>query len=141
MRIIGFNFRKIIAERTSDLKGKLEVKTHMDIERVEKETLDIAGDILKFYYTYSIKYNPNHATISFEGSVLVRPEKEDQIKDILKEWKKKKLPEDIRLAIFNFVMNKCNLKALQLEDEFALPPHIPMPHIPKQQQNSTNYTG
>jgi hypothetical protein len=113
----------------------------MDIEKVEKEALDVAGDVLKFYYTYSITYNPDHAEISFQGSVLVKPDKEDQITQILKDWKKKKIPEDFRMIVFNFIMTKCNLKALQLEDEFALPPHIIMPRISKQQKTDANYTG
>ncbi len=141
MRIIGFNFRKITAERKKNLKGKIEIKTHMDVQKAEKENLEIAGDILKFSYIYVIEYKPDQATISFEGEVLVKTDKEEQVKKILKEWKKKKLPEEVRILIFNFVMGKCNLKALQLEDEFALPPHIPLPRLSKQSTGKTNYTG
>jgi hypothetical protein len=143
MRIIGFNFKKMLAERKSDLKGKLEVKTHMDIGSIEKENLDFAGDVLRFHYIYSIDYNSNNAVISFEGSILIKPDKEEQIKDVLKEWKKKKIQDDLRISIFNFVMNKCNFKALQLEDEFGLPPHIPLPRISKQDalQGKASYAG
>jgi len=141
MRIIGFNFKKISAERKSDLKGKLEIKTHMDLEKVEKEDLDIAGEILRFSFVYSINYNPSHAVISFEGSVLVKPDKDYDLKELLKDWKKKKLPEDLRMLVFNFVMTKCNLRALQLEEEFSLPPHIPLPRLTKEQEGKVNYTG
>lgn len=141
MKIIAFNFKKISAERRNDIKGKLEIKTHMDIERVEKEKLDIAGDVLRFNYVYAINYEPDFATIGFEGSVLVKLANDNEIKEILKNWKKKNLPEELRLLIFNFVMIKCNLKALQLEDEFSLPPHIPLPRLSKQQAGNANYAG
>lgn len=145
MRIIGFNFKKIEAERKKNIQGKLEIKSNLQIENIEKETIDIAGEVLKFHYNYSIKYEPEFAEISFKGNVLALPDNPEDIKKILKEWKKKKLSDEIRLFVFNFIISKCNLKALQLEDEFALPPHIPLPHLTKQtQQNApgqTNYTG
>jgi len=141
MRIIGFNFKKVIVERKSDLKTKMEIKTHMDIKGVEKENLDIAGEILRVFFIYNIDYTPDHAALSFEGSVLLKPDKKQNISKILKEWKSKKLPEDMRLLIFNFVMTKCNLKALQLEEDFSLPPHIPLPRISKSPEGKATYTG
>ena len=142
MRIIGFNFKKISVERKKDIQGKLEIKSNLQIDDIEKESIDIAGEILKFHYEYSILYEPGFAEINFKGNVLVLPEKED-VKKILKEWKKKKLSEDVRLPIFNFIMSKCNLKALQFEEEFGLPPHLPLPRLTKQslQGQQTNYTG
>jgi len=142
MRIIGFNFKKISVERKKDIQGKLEIKSNLQIDDIEKESIDLAGEILKFHYEYSILYELGFAEISFKGNVLVLPEKED-VKKILKEWKKKKLSEDVRLPIFNFIMSKCNLKALQFEEEFGLPPHLPLPRLTKQslQGQQTNYTG
>ncbi len=145
MRIIGFNFRKVSAERKKEIKGKLEIKTRMEIEKIEKEKLDIAGEVLRFFFVYEINYEPNHATISFEGTVLMKSDnKEDTIK-ILDDWKKSKVPDDIKLLVYNFVMTKCNLKALQLEEEFSLPPHIPLPKLTpqneKKEDNQANYAG
>lgn len=142
MKIIGFGFKKITAERKKEIQGKLEIKSNLQIEEIEKGNIDIAGDILKFNYLYSVNYEPEFAEISFNGFVLALPNKTDDIKKILKEWKKKKLSEEIRIFIFNFIMSKCNLKALQLEEDFALPPHIPLPRLTKQQnQQQANYTG
>jgi len=141
MRIIGFNFKKISAERKKNLKGKLEIKSNINIENIEKEKVDIAGEVLKFYFINTIKYEPGLAEIVFKGSILAMPEKSEDIKKILKEWKKKKIDENIQLFIFNFIMSKCNLKALQLEEEFALPPHVRMPKLTKKQPGKVNYTG
>jgi len=140
MRIIGFNFKKITAERKKDLKGKLEVKSNMNIEDIEKENIDLIGDILKFSFLYSIIYDPEFAEISFKGSVLLSADNLEDMKTILKEWKKKRVSEDLRLFVYNFIMSKCNLRALQLEEEFSLPSHIPLPKLTKQ-QSQANYTG
>lgn len=141
MRVIGFNFAKISAERKDDIKGKLEIKSNLQIDDIEKESLEIAGEVLKFHYEYSIKYEPGFAEIIFKGVILAVPDKPEDIKKILKDWKKKNLTDEIRMFILNFIMAKCNLKALQLEEEFALPPHIPLPRLTKQQGQQANYTG
>jgi len=143
MRIIGFSFKKISAERKKPLKGKIDIKTSLEITDIEKDSVEIAGDILKFHYKYSIKHEPDFSEIVFEGSVLVVPDKPEDIKIVIKEWKKKKISEDLRLLIYNFIISKCNLKALQFEEEFGLPSHIPLPRLtkPAQQQDKANYTG
>ena len=40
-----------------------------------------------------------------------------------------KIPEEYKLTIFNIIMKKSNLKAIQLEDEMNLPLHISLPSI------------
>ncbi len=141
MRIIGFSFKKIEAERKKDLTGKLEIKSNLQVEDIEKETIDIAGETLKLSYTYSINYEPGFAEIKFKGTVLAIPDKSEDIKKILKDWKKKKIDDSTKIPVFNFIMSKCNLKALQLEEEFSLPHHIPLPKLVPQQSQQTNYTG
>ena len=144
MRIIGFSFKKISAERKKPLKGKIDIKTNIEITNIEKDNIDLAGDILKFSYHYSIKHEPEFSEILFEGFVLVIPDKPEDIKEIIKDWKKKKLSDDLRLFVYNFIIGKCNLKALQLEEEFSLPPHIPLPQFSKKQKSTegqANYTG
>jgi len=143
MRIIGYNLKKLQAERKKQPEGKINVSSNLDILGIEKEKIDIAGEILNFSYEYSIKYEPGIGEILFKGEVLVLC---DNQKDVLKNWKKKKIKDDIRLPLFNFIMSKCNLKALQIEEEFSLPPHIPLPKLskpsPNNKQNSpANYTG
>ncbi len=145
MRIVGFNFRKVSAERKKEIKGKLEIKTHMEIEKIEKEKLEIAGEVLRFHFVYEINYDPNHAKLSFEGTVLMKSDNKEDVVKVLDGWKESKVPDDIKLLVYNFVMTKCNLKALQLEEEFSLPPHIPLPKLTPQNEvkgeNKANYAG
>lgn len=143
MRIVGFNFEKIEAEKKSLGKGKLEISSNINIKSIEQEKAEIVKDkpVLKLSFEFKIEYKPNAADIKLNGIVLLLVEK-DEAKDIIKKWKTKKIPEDLRLPIFNLILTKCNLRALQLEDELNLPAHLPMPKIKKEQQsNNANYTG
>ena len=65
------------------------------------------------------------------------PEKEE-LKQTLDSWKKKQIPPEVRTGLFNFIMSKCNIKALFLEDEMALPFHLPMPRISPNQVSENN---
>lgn len=140
MQVIGFNFTKISSERKKAPEGKLEIKSNINIKSVEEDKLDLLKDkdVLKFGFEFSIDYSPGIANLSFEGSILAIAEK-DKFKEILKKWKNgKKVSDEIRFFLFNTILGKCNLKSLQLEEEFGLPPHIPLPRVelPKDQDKS-----
>ncbi len=129
MKIIGFNLSKISIERKEKLTGKLEIKQNINIDNLLKEKIAISKEeALRIDFTFSIKYGPEFADLEFKGHVLTLPDKEEN-KKILKQWKDKKLPEEIKTGLFNFIMSKCNIKALTLEDEMGLPLHVPMPKI------------
>lgn len=135
MQIIGFNLTKISVDRKEKLEGKLEVKQNINIDNISKDKINISTeDILKVNFTFNIDYNPDFAKVELKGVVILLPDK-DELKEITKSWKKKQVSEKFRVPLFNFIMNKCNIKALNLEDEMALPLHIPMPKLaPKQQE-------
>ena len=129
MRIIGFTFNKISIERKKEIKGKLEIKTNLNISEITKEAAELVKeDVLKFNFSFDVLYEPGFISIRFEGSVLVIVPP-DKVKEILKHWKKKKILEYARIPLFNFILTKCNLKALGLEEEFNLPLHIPLPKL------------
>ena len=129
MKIIGFSLTKISIERIEKIEGELKLDQNIDIKNIEKENIPISKDeALKIKFNFSINYSKNVAKVNFEGYLIILPEK-DELKEILKLWKDKKIPNEIRIPLFNFIMNKCNIKALNLEDEMGLPLHIPMPRI------------
>jgi len=134
MRIIGFNLKKILIERKEKIEGKIEVNQNIDIKDVIKEAIPISEkEALRILFNFTINYSNNSAKLEFEGFLIIIPEKEE-MKNIFKNWKTKQISDDLRVPIFNFIMNKCNIKALALEDELSLPYHIPMPRINPQQQ-------
>ena len=51
-----------------------------------------------------------------------------------KGWKDKEIPEEFRIAIFNIILRKASVRALQLEEELNLPYHMPFPSIKSQEE-------
>lgn len=147
MRIIGFTVSKVLAERKKTVQDKIEIKSGLNIDNISKEEIDISKNpSLKFDFSYSVSYEPEAGNILINGSVIALDEK-DEGKEILKEWKKKKFTHHLKLSLFNFIMDKCNLKALHLEEELSLPFHIPLPKLSlgpdqkSEEKNKANYAG
>lgn len=129
MRVIGFNFDKISIERHKARAENLKITTNIDVSELKETKSDIIKTkeiLIQAKFSYGVKYEPGFVTIDLKGNLLFALP-EEQAKEVLKEWKKKAMPEDFKLAIFNVVLRKSTLKALQLEEEMNLPLHIPMP--------------
>lgn len=130
MKLIGFNFTKMNLEKKSDNMKDLKVSTGIDISEVQEAKSDFfsssAEELIAVKFEYSINYEKDVATLKFFGSLIVSVESK-QGKEILKQWKEKKLPEDFRLSVFNIILRKSSVRALQFEEELNLPPHIPLP--------------
>lgn len=142
MQVISFSFSKIQAEKKKKLEGKIEIGSNINIKSLSQEKLDIVKDkpVLKFEFEFSVNFKPDIAEILFNGTVLVLTEK-DEAKNILKKWKTKIIPDEIRIPLFNLIMAKCNLKALEFEEELNLPNHIPLPKLKAEQEKNKSYTG
>ncbi len=138
MRIIGFNFNKINIEKLNDKVENLKINTKIDVPEIKSIKSDFfktKEELIEVKFTYSISYDPDFAKIELAGVVLLAIEPKIA-KDILKEWNDKKMPEDFKITLFNVILRKSNLKALQLEDEMNLPIHIQLPSLRKEDQVS-----
>ncbi|MBR9705764.1 hypothetical protein GOV14_01895 [Candidatus Pacearchaeota archaeon] len=133
MKIIGFVRSKISAERKEKIEGSLSIDQKIDIKDLVKEKNPFSDEIdaIRIKYTFSVIYSKKVAKIEFEGSVLVLPEKHE-MDAFMKDWDSKKIPESLRVSIFNFILSKCSLKALALEEELSLPLHMQMPKLTSQ---------
>lgn len=146
MKIIGFSIESLKAEKIKPAKGNLELKSGLTIEDIKQETNEETKQtVLDFKFSFIIDYSPNIAKIEFKGIVRLLDEK-DEGKEIIKDWKKKKFVHAVKLGLFNFIMERCNIKALKLEEELSLPFHIPFPKLTAQKQsdkadNSASYAG
>lgn len=144
MKIIGFSIKKIVIEKKAELREDIKLKAGLGIEKIEEETIAITDKKgLRFDFSYEVKYEPGIADVEIKGYLITIPEK-DEREEILKSWKKRKFDHSSKVALFNFILNKCNLKALELEDEIGLPLHIPFPKLkPKEEEtkSSASYTG
>ena len=134
MRIIGFNLTKILAERQEEDGQGIRVDQNIDIKDIKEEKIPITNNkALKIKFALTVTYSKDFGKIEFEGSIMTLPD-EGEFKSIMDSWKDKKIPENMRLGIFNFIMVKCNVKALYLEDEMGMPLHVPMPRLTKEVQ-------
>jgi len=131
MKVIGFNFSKISAERTKAFSEKVKIDSKInikDLSEVNPSAVKFKEELINVSFLYGLDYNPNIAKILFEGNIVLALESKES-KEILKEWKDKKMSDEFKLKLFNQILNKCNLKALQLEDELNIPPHFKLPSL------------
>jgi hypothetical protein len=128
MRVVSFNLFKISISRKESFEGKITTSQKIDINDLIKEKLELSDEeVVRIKFNFGVIYK-DLADLELEGQVVILPTKEE-LKDIMSEWKNKKIPQDIKIPLFNFIMNKCNVKALGIEDELGLPPHIQLPKI------------
>ncbi len=129
MRLVGFNFRKIDLEKKSDNLKDLKITAGIDIsdlKEIKSDLFNSSEEIIAVSFEYTINYEKEIAILKFYGNLLVSVEPQ-QAKEVLKQWKDKKIPEEFRVSVFNLIFRKSSLKALQFEEELNLPPHIPLP--------------
>lgn len=132
MKLIGFNYKKISVEKHKEVEQGFKINTSINITNLEKREVDIfkGQDTIHFEYSINIKYEKGFADLTFEGSIFILFNNNKDYKQILKEWQNdKKIPEKIKIDLFNIIMARCNLKALELEEDFNLPSHIPFPRL------------
>lgn len=137
MKIIGFNFTKVLAERPAEFSRGTEISTNVEFKDIKKEQTDLARDAteaIKVLFDFKVDYvnkdtkEPKGAEVVLSGFMILLASN-DEAKTILKDWETKKLSAAFQVPIFNFILNKCSVHALQLEEELNLPLHIPMPKL------------
>lgn len=142
MQIIGFNLTSMYIEKFENIKGKFKVSSSMNIKDIKEEKVSPVQNqsIVKLEFEYGLIYETKLAEIKFKGIMLLMGGS-DETKNLTSEWKKKnRLLEEFKIRIYNTIFHKCNLKALELEDDFGLPPHIQLPRL-KEDEKKTTYTG
>ena len=130
MQIIGFNLTKVSGERQEGFSGDLDLKQNLNIDEIKEDEIKISKQkVLNVTFTFGLDYTENKlGNIEIKGKIVILPEK-DEMKIVLKKWETKELPDAFKLFVFNFILSKCNIKALQLEDELNLPPHVQLPKL------------
>lgn len=128
MKIIGFSFTKISVEKFNEINKELKVNTNIDISTIKElksNILKTKEELLGVNFIFTVNYEPNFAKIITGGNLIVSVEPK-LLKEILKQWENKKMPEDFKISLFNIILRKSSLKTFQLEDEMNLPLHLPM---------------
>ena len=131
MKLLGFNFTKIQVEKFKDRVEGLKIGTRIDVSEINEAKTGILktkDEILAVKFTYGLDYEPKMAKLDLEGNLIISLESREA-RDVLKQWKDKKMPENFRMTLFNLILRKSSLKALQLEEEMNLPIHMQVPTL------------
>jgi len=129
--IINYRLEKISIQKTNKPTGPVEAKNNLKIVNIKEESMAslTKEKALAFKFEFNINYEPKIALIEIIGDVIFM-QNTKTIKEILDHWKKtKKIDPKIATPIFNFILEKCNIKALGLEEDVELPFHIPIPRL------------
>ena len=136
MQVIGFNLTKMSGEKLQEIVAA-RPNTSIEFTNLQKEKFELLKDseAIKISFKYSVAYEDSErkkdtpqSNILIEGHIVLSVSK-DESKEITKAWKKKKLPPNLNLHLFNLILRRCTPKAIFLEDEIALPFHTPMPRL------------
>jgi hypothetical protein len=131
MKVIGFNYKKVFIEKKKEIDTKFNINTNIQIKNISKTDIELfkGKDVLNFDFEFKIIYEPDFAELLFQGTTLVYFSDSKLAGNVLKSWKNNELHEDIKVQLMNIIFSKSNLKALQLEEDLNLPPHLPSPII------------
>ena len=142
MKVIGFSLEEFYAKKSFDFKHTA-ISTDILFKGIEKTKLGLLKDdeTLKISFKFSVNYKESEKKeanekneIVISGNIFLAVSK-DESKEFLKSWKNKEIPKDKALGLYNFILRKCSLKALQLEEDLNLIPHIPFPQLRHQPQS------
>lgn len=126
------NFTKLLAERKTDAREKVNISNNVSVTNVEEAELPLAGQsqkTLKISFSFVTSYEPNLGEIQLEGNLLYIGEAKE-MKEIAKNWEKdKRLSAEMMKQVISAVLNKCNIQALVMSKDVNLPPPVPLPKV------------
>ena len=126
---MGFGFSKLLAERTGNLEKDSKVNNRIEIISLEDSKLTIGKEekqAITIKFSFVIEYE-NAGNIDIAGHLIYYSEPEE-VNKILENWKKEqKATAEFTKYLYNYVIRKCTVKALQLEEEVGIPFHIILP--------------
>ena len=134
MRLLGFNLNKISAEKHPNSSADVKIVPNVnieDIKDVKSEGPKTKEEFIGVKFSYTINYEPGYAKLEFSGELLASVDSK-VAKEVTKNWKDKKLEGDFKVFLFNVILRRTNVKALELEDDLNLPLHVPLPSVNKE---------
>jgi hypothetical protein len=138
MAIVGFNFTKMVAEKTGNPTGKVSIGNNISIENVKQVDINLGAkgsNGLLLNFNYSCNYGPSLGKINLQGE-LVTVESAEKVKECIESWKKNKtIDKAIMQQAMAFVLNKCTIQAIIISRDLALPAPVPLPKL-DQKNNS-----
>jgi len=140
MVVIGFNFTKLLGEKTAPTKGKINIRNNVVVTDVEESSLALEKNkkALNVLFRFNSTYDPEIAQIIIEGNVLFM-EDDKKTDALFAEWKKdRRMSRDVMTEIINTILARCNIQALIMSRDLNLPTPIPLPKITSGQQTTAS---
>lgn len=131
MAILNFNFNRILVEKLGKTTKQINIKSGMNVLDVTPSKVVEASKQQAFTISFKFEtlYEPKMAQIILEGDLLYLTA-EEEAKEMTEAWEKKKsLPKEVALVVFNKILHNCNVEALILSREVGLPAPIQLPKI------------
>ncbi len=130
MAMVGFSFTKINAEKKPATGQAVNIESNAGvINVVELPVIDPKKVLLRFDFTFIVKYEPGAGKIELNGEVVELYDKEFGSK-IIDFWnKEKKLHPEVMQEVFNNVLSRSNVEAIVLSRDMGLPSPIQMPRV------------
>lgn len=125
LKLAGAKLTKVSAERNPKFDGKLEIKTNIKVDSLEK--IKEVKDTVELKYIFGVDY-AELGKVEVEGSLFLSGDAK-AIKDLLKLQKDKNFETPEYIAITNLIIQKASIKAFELEEELGLPIHIKLPRL------------
>ena len=111
MKLLGFNFTKIQVEKFKDNVENLKIGTRIDVSDINEAKTGILktkDEILAIKFLYGLDYEPGMAKIDLQGNLIVSLESK-KAREILREWKDKKIPHDFKTTLFNLKIGRAHV--------------------------------
>ena len=136
MPIIGHSLNKINIERKANLTKEDKIQNNIKIASIEAGQIKLENEereVLNINFEFTVDYG-KAGNLELKGYVIFQDSGKN-IKEILEKWKKEeKFPDLFGTQIYNFIIMKANVKAIQLEDDVGLPSHIVFPRVELKQK-------
>lgn len=141
MTIVGFNFTKMLVERSSNARGQINISNNVGIKDAKEIDISLgkaSQKAIRFMFEFVSSYDPNLGKIVLEGEIIYMGD-ESKIKEVIKEWESnKKVSPDLMTQLLNNILNKCNIQALIMARDINLPPPIPLPKVQAERTEAKN---
>jgi hypothetical protein len=132
MALVAFHFKKISAEKKKASATKVNAKNNIQITNVKEAKLNMGSakqSGVEFEFSFDVSYEPDLGNINLVGAVVYMGTN-DTVKEILETWtKEKQVAKVVIEELYNHLLHRCNIQALIMSRDMALPSHIQMPRV------------
>lgn len=130
MNIVGFNFTKISAERSKAVVGSVRISNNIHLRDVKDAKIGMGErGAVSISFVFQTQYQPDFATIAFEGDVLGLVDQKTA-STLVEKWKKdKRLSPEMTQGILNYILDRCAIQALLVSKDLGLPSPVPLPKV------------